>query len=104
MMSGNAFTTTTTGTITGLIPVIIKAARTGDYAQTASHLNRLLQKLQQELAKGYIAADGLSKITYSLETLLSMQQMKNWIAFADILEYEFLPLWNELSVNRTAPK
>ena len=80
-----------------MIPEIITSARTGDYAQTASLLNRFLQHLQQELAKGYIAADGLSKITYSLETLLSMQQMENWVAFADILEFEFLPLWRELS-------
>lgn len=77
------------------VPAIITAARTGDYAQTASLLNRFLQQLQQELAKGYITADGISKINYSLETLFSMQQMENWVAFADILEYEFLPLWLE---------
>ena len=36
-------------------------------------------------------------MTYSLETLAQMQQMKNWVAFADILEFEFLPLWKRIS-------
>ncbi|MBN1757068.1 MAG: hypothetical protein JW863_02050 [Chitinispirillaceae bacterium] len=102
-MNENAKDSSISEDITGFIPVIVNAARTGDYAQTASHLNRFLQKLQQELSKGYIAADGLSKLTYSLETLLSMQRMKNWIAFADILEYEFLPLWRELAVKPAGP-
>ena len=79
------------------IPAIITAARTGDYTGTASLLNRFLQNLQSELSKGYISAQGLSKITYSLETLLAMQQMEDWVAFSDILEYEFLPLWQRLS-------
>jgi hypothetical protein len=89
----------TTGDLSHLLPAIVAAARTGDYAQGAALLNRFLRILQQELSKGYIAADGLSKVTYSLETLLSMQQMENWVAFADILEYEFLPLWRELSAD-----
>ena len=92
---------TIAGTIPVLIPVIVATARTGDYAQTATLLNRLLQKLQQELSKGYIPAAGLSRITYSLETLMSMQQMENWVAFADILEYEFLPLWLDLAEQDT---
>ncbi|MBN1577407.1 MAG: hypothetical protein JW913_12690 [Chitinispirillaceae bacterium] len=79
-----------------LVPAIVAAARTGDYAGAARLLNRLLQKLQTELSKGHIAAGDLSKITYSLETLLAMQKMKNWVAFADILEYEFLPLWQKV--------
>jgi len=81
------------------IPDIVTAARTGDYAGTARLLNQFLQYLQGELAKGFISAEGLSKITYSLETLMAMQQMGDWVAFADILEYEFGPLWKKLSTN-----
>ena len=92
-------TTSSSNELSRSAPAIIAAARTGDYAQTASLLNRFIQQLQQELAKGYIAADRLSKINYSLETLFSMQQMENWVAFADILEYEFLPLWRECTGN-----
>jgi hypothetical protein len=83
---------------TVLVPEIVTAARTGDYAQTAALLNRFLQRLTQELSKGYIPAGELSRINFSLETLLSMQQMENWVAFADVLEFEFLPLWREIVV------
>ncbi len=79
-----------------LISAIVAASRTGDYAGVARLLNRFLQKLQLELSKGHIAAEGLSKITFSLETLLAMQKMEDWVAFADVLEYEFLQLWQEL--------
>jgi hypothetical protein len=82
--------------IVTLIPAIVAAARTGDYAGAARLLNTMLQQLQKELSKGHVAAGSLSKITYSLETLLAMQKMENWVAFADILEYEFFPLWKEL--------
>ena len=75
------------------IPRIVTAARTGDYPETARRINIFLQQLQKELSKGYIPAEGIAKITYSLETLLAMQQMSDWIAFADVLEYEFVPLW-----------
>ena len=96
-MSGITSGETASGSLLQFAPEIIGTARTGDYARTASLLNRFLQHLQQELSKGYIAADGLSKVTYSLETLLSMQRMENWVAFADILEYEFLPLWRSIT-------
>ena len=84
------------------IPAIVAAARTGDYAGAARLLNLLLQQLQKELSKGRFAAGTLSKITYSLETLLAMQKMENWVAFADILEYEFLPLWQSIGAGTTA--
>ena len=72
---------------------ILHASRTGDYAAGASMLNRFLASLQKELSRGTVPVKTLSAITYSLETLSQMQQMGNWVAFADLLEYEFLPLW-----------
>jgi hypothetical protein len=83
--------------IDSLIPVIVAAARTGDYAGTSRLCNVFLQKLEAELSKGHVMADHLSKITYSLETLLAMQKMENWVAFADVLEYEFLPLLQHIA-------
>lgn len=76
---------------------IITAARTGDYAGAARNLNRFLRLLQGVLSKGTIGAADMAKITYSLQTLLAMQQMRNWVAFADVLEYEFMPLLAVLS-------
>ena len=72
---------------------IIKAARTGDYGKAASDLNIVVANLKAELSKGTIPAANLPKISYSLETLMAMQKMENWVAFADILEYEFVTLW-----------
>lgn len=71
---------------------IIRFARIGDYGNTASCLNQFLVQLQNFFTKRNISRDNLSKITYSLETLMAMQEMKNWVAFADILEYELLAL------------
>jgi hypothetical protein len=81
------------------IPGIIAAARTGDYPDTSRRINIFLQHLQYELSKGYLPSESIAKITYSLETLLAMQQMNDWVAFADVLEYEFLPLWKSLSIH-----
>jgi len=71
---------------------IIRFARIGDYGNTAACLNQFLVQLQNLFTKRNISRDNLSKITYSLETLMAMQEMKNWVAFADILEYELLAL------------
>ena len=84
------------------IPGIITAARTGDYPDSARRINVFLQHLQAELSKGYISTEGIAKITYSLETLLAMQQMSDWVAFADVLEYEFMPLWKSYTKKEPA--
>lgn len=71
------------------IKKIAQEARCGNYGQAASDINKFLLLLQSELSKGYIRPDDLSKVTYSLETLLEMQKKGDWVALADILEYEF---------------
>lgn len=71
------------------IKKITQEARCGDYGQAASDINVFLQLLQNELSKGYIQSEGLSKVTRSLETLMEMQKKGDWVALADILEYEF---------------
>ena len=77
------------------IESIVKAARTGDYGTASSEINKFLQVLQAELAKGKVDAAMLSKITYSLKTLMEMQKNGDWVAIADILEHEFTKLWKE---------
>ncbi|HON11946.1 MAG TPA: hypothetical protein PLE24_13850 [Chitinispirillaceae bacterium] len=79
---------------------VITAARTGDYGKAASDLNRALVLLQTELSGGKVSSEGLAKITYSLQTLLAMQQIGDWVAFADVLEYEFIALWKSLVPDR----
>jgi len=80
-----------------LVQQIIRSARTGDYAATASTLNRLLSRIEKTLSGGTVHVNYVRDITYSIETLAHMQQMGNWVAFADLLEYEFMPLWTKAS-------
>jgi hypothetical protein len=82
---------------TDIIQAVIAAARTGDIANASSLLNTAIRHIQAGLSKGKIGVEGISKISYSLETLLMMQKQGDWVAFADVLEYEFLPLWNRVN-------
>lgn len=75
-----------------LLSVLISSSRTGDYAGTSRQLNIFLNLLEKILSSGKISSKQISQLTYSLETLLAMQQMENWVAFADILEYELTEL------------
>jgi hypothetical protein len=75
-----------------VIKNIIGSARTGDYGAAASNINQFLQLLQVQLSKGMISANGLSKISYSLETIIEMQKTNDWVAVADLLEYELIDL------------
>jgi hypothetical protein len=76
------------------IKKIVQAARSGEYGQASSDINIFLQLLQIEVSKGYIRSDELSKVTYSLETLMEMQKKGDWVALADILEYELADIIN----------
>jgi hypothetical protein len=69
-------------------------ARTGDYAIAAQSLNEFVI-LFQEIGKSGFGVKINSRITYSLETMLLMLENKDWVALADIIDYEFIPLWKE---------
>lgn len=85
-----------TDSTTGILGEVVKAARTGDYSTISTLLNKGVIAIQEDLGKVPIDGETLKNILYSLETIVAMQQMKNWVALADILEYEFIPLWNTL--------
>ena len=73
------------------LEAIVRFARTGEYGNAASALNQCLPEVQKKLV-GLHDPDSARKIAYSLETMMIMQQQKDWVAFADVLEYEFIPL------------
>jgi hypothetical protein len=83
--------------IFAVIKKIIISARTGDYGTASSEISQFLLLLQAEVSKGRISVVTLSKITYSLETIVEMQKSGDWVAVADILEFEFTPLWKEIA-------
>ena len=74
---------------------IVHCARTGSYSNAASKLNSCLQDIQPILLSGTIPPEYLKKLTYSLETVFLMQKQNDWVAVADIIEYEFLALLKE---------
>lgn len=82
----------------GLLKKISDFSRTGDYADAALHLNRCVVRMQSHL--GDSAANKQprvysTKINYSLETMLLMLEHNDWVAIADIIDFEFVPLWKE---------
>jgi hypothetical protein len=82
----------------GLLQEIADLARTGDYADAALKLNQCIVRLQACLKDG-VASPGMrkysAKINYSLETMFLMLKNNDWVALADIIEFEFIPLWKE---------
>jgi hypothetical protein len=67
--------------------------RSGEYSDAACQLNRTLQDISRCLREIPPSDEGTKKILYSLETMLMMQQQKDWVALADVIEHEFCLLW-----------
>lgn len=78
-----------------MLKEIVYCARTGDYSDAASKLNTCLQKMEPVLVSGDISPDYLKKLTYSLETIHMMQKQNDWVAVADVIEFEFIELLKE---------
>ena len=73
-------------------------ARCGDYGRAALSINSGVLGFQEFIGhKG--ASDRVkeysSRMAYSLETLLLMLERKDWVAAADVIDYEFIPLWKD---------
>jgi hypothetical protein len=75
-----------------------RKARLGDYGGAALSINSCILRLQEFMQRQGQSASFKeygSRLTYSLETLLLMLERKDWVAAADIIDYEFIPLWKE---------
>jgi hypothetical protein len=81
-----------------LFASLVRAARLGDYGDAARDLNRclvLIQKMQTGMRR--IPKPLLDKLNYSLETVFLMLKNKDWVAIADIVEYELVMIRREIS-------
>jgi hypothetical protein len=86
---------TNTSSIIGLLKDVSRHARTGDYGNAASFFNRCILQLQEALGAVDLQEDlrpASSRITASLQTLLSLLEHGDWVAIADVVDYEFIPL------------
>ncbi len=75
-----------------MLQEIVVCARRGEYPDAASKLNAVLQLIQPILTSGTIEQGLIQKLSYSLETLCMVQQQKDWVAVADVIEFEFVAL------------
>ena len=71
------------------------ALRQGDYATAASQLNRCATNINHFLGSISMTSGQLKKIAYSLETILILQQQKDWVGVADVIEFELSRLLYE---------
>jgi hypothetical protein len=81
-----------------LLVTLARFGRLGDYGDANRDLNRclvLFQHLQDALRT--IPGPLLEKFNYSLETAFLMLKNKDWVAIADIVEYEMLAQWREIA-------
>lgn len=78
------------GSTLSLFNAVTRLIRSGDYADAASRLNSAL-RLLEPLIRSY-GHEQQKSISYSLETLLFMQQNGDWVACADVIEFELLKL------------
>ena len=73
-------------------------ARRGDYGKAALSFNSCILTLQEFLQHHGQSADFKTdgpRITASLRTLLAMLERKDWVAAADVIDDELIPLWKE---------
>ncbi len=66
------------------------------YGEAASQLNYFLKDTQALLSRKNIDPECMRRCAYSLETLFLMLQQRDWVAIADVLEYEYKPLLEKM--------
>jgi hypothetical protein len=84
--------------VEALLSALGREGRLGDFGDANRDLNRclaLFQHLQGPL--GSVPKPLLDKFNYALETIFMMLKNKDWVAVADIVEYELLGLWQEMA-------
>jgi hypothetical protein len=83
-----------------LLSELARMGRLGDYGEANRDLNaclRLIQQVQDRGAMKSVPPDLLKKFNYSLETIFLMLKNKDWVAIADIVEFELLALWQKMA-------
>ena len=69
---------------------MILLSRRGQEAAIASQLNQFLPLFEQSLNQ--ISIDKQQALLGLLPKLLQLQEHRDWVGYADVLEYELLPL------------
>jgi hypothetical protein len=82
-----------------LLVSIARAARIGDYGDAARDLNRFTLLCEQLRPAGETGCGStpFGKFNYSLETVFMMLRNHDWVAVADLIEYELAPICRQLA-------
>jgi hypothetical protein len=70
--------------------------RVGDEGSAASQLNLVLTEIGTVLKRKTVDDVLMNKLLYSMETMHLLQQSQDWVALADVIEYEFIMLWRKI--------
>ena len=79
-----------TATLHELSHQLVRLARQGREATASAVLQDFLRTFEAEL--GGLSAGTQQTLLALLPKLLQLQQERDWVAYADVLEYELLPL------------
>lgn len=82
---------------------IVALARTGHYGDASSLINRVLQKIQPALLSSSPVDEHTRKIVYSCETIMLMQEQRDWVGVADVIEFELARLIEPWVLLHSAP-
>jgi hypothetical protein len=86
--------------IDALLVSLGRSGRLGDYGDANRDLNYcllLIQRIKDSGAMQMLPPELIGKFNYSLETIFLMLKNKDWVAIADIVEFELLGLWREMA-------
>jgi hypothetical protein len=85
-----------TSKLRAMLTKVVTCARQGDYPDAASHLNCCAQMFTEVLEETILPHAQLQKLAYSLETMVMLQQQDDWVGVADVLEFEFVKLLDQV--------
>jgi hypothetical protein len=86
--------------IEALLSGLARKGRLGDYGDANRDLTAclsLFQRVQERCGMKSLPPEVIRKFNYSLETIFLMLTTKDWVAIADIVDYELLALWRDMA-------
>jgi len=76
------------------LELLVGQIRTGAYAEASSRLNHCILAIQQQLSNPpQRDPQALQKILDAIRRMLGHLEKQDWVAFADVVEFELVPLF-----------
>lgn len=74
--------------------LLVRQIRTGAYSDASSKLNRCIFMIQEQLP-GLAQKDpkAIPAALDAIRRMLEHLEQRDWVAFADVVEFELIPFW-----------